>query len=170
MKLPFSVVIRILVAAVASLTAAEVASPEYSLTIGAGSGTFKRGTDVKIQIVLANLTDHQISIARLNDTNGPEFEYVFDVRESDRRSVPLTRYGRASHGTPDAGDVRQGCGDCSGFSEDVAPHEKITDEISVTKIHDLSKPGKYTVQVSRFNDDGLKTLVKSNTITITITE
>jgi hypothetical protein len=170
MKCQYNFLIPTLIVAVISLAAAPIADPEYSLTISAGSGRFKRGADIKVRIVLANLTDHQISIGRLNDSFGPEFEYTINVRDADSRAVALTRYGRASHGTPDAGDVRQGCGDCSGFSEDLAPHEKITDEISVSKIHDLSKPGKYTIQVSRFNDDGLKTLVKSNTLTITIAD
>jgi hypothetical protein len=41
-------------------------------------------------------------------------------------------------------------------------------ELIVSRLYDLSKPGKYTIQVTR-RDDASKTIVKSNPITVTIT-
>jgi hypothetical protein len=40
--------------------------------------------------------------------------------------------------------------------------------ISVSDLYDLSKPGQYTIQVRRW-DDETKTWVKSNTLTVTVT-
>jgi hypothetical protein len=125
------------------------AEPEFSLAVSVAKDGVKAGAEVRLRILLTNLTDHQILIGRLLHPLGQENEYSFDVRDDQGRKVPLTRYGRAVNGTPDKGDERQDCGDCSGFGQDVEPHEKITDEIVISKIYDLTKPGKYTVQASR---------------------
>ena len=97
--------------------------PEFSLSISSPPGTFKTGADVKLRIVLTNVTDHKISIWRMYHPTGLENEYSLDIRDSEGHSVPLTRYGRAVHGTPDVGDDRQDCGDCSRFSQDIDPNE-----------------------------------------------
>ena len=47
------------------------------------------------------------------------------------------------------------------------PGESKKDEIILNKLYDLSKPGKYTVQVLGLDD--VRRTVKSNTITVTIT-
>jgi C4-type Zn-finger protein len=39
----------------------------------------------------------------------------------------------------------------------------------LTKLHDLSRPRKYTVQIERF-DESTKSFVKSNKVTVTVTE
>ena len=46
--------------------------------------------------------------------------------------------------------------------------EERTQVVSVSDLYDLSKPGQYTIQVRRWDDD-TKTWVKSNTITVTVT-
>jgi hypothetical protein len=149
---------------------AGAAEPELSLTVSVAKDGVKVGAEVRLRILLTNLTNHQITLGRLNHPDGLENEYSFDVRDSQGRSVPLTRYGRAVHGTPDEGDERHDCGDCSGVTQDLEPHEKITDEIAVSKIYELTRAGKYTIQVSRPQGDNSHAIVKSNTITVTISD
>jgi len=153
--------------AILSCGLATAAEPEFSLTISVTHDSFKAGEEVKLKILLTNLTEHQIGLESLP---GVEFEYSFDVLDSQSRKAPLTRYGRALNGTPDTGDERHDCGDCSGFSQELEPHEKITDEIAVSKIYDLTRAGKYTIQVSRPQGDSSHTIVKSNTITVIISD
>jgi hypothetical protein len=149
---------------------ARAAEPELSLTVSIAKDGVKAGAEVRLRILLTNLTDHQIQIGRLLHPLGQENEYSFDVRDNQGRKVPLTRYGRAVNGTPDKGDEGQSCGDCSGFGQDLDPHEKVTDEIVISKIYDLTKPGRYTIQVGRPHrvSRESETIIKSNTITLTI--
>ena len=149
---------------------ATAAEPELSVTISAAHDSFRTGAEVKLEILLANLTDHQIEIGRFNHPDGPDIEYSFDVRDRQGRKVPLTRYRRSLHGTPGKRDDRHDCGDCSGSGQDLDPHEKTSDEIVISKIYDLRQPGTYTVQVSRPQGDESHMIVKSNLITLTITE
>jgi hypothetical protein len=153
-----------------SLATAFGAEPELSLKLSVAQGVARVGAEVRIKIVLTNMTDHEILIGRYNHPDGPEFEYRFDVRDSQNREVPLTKYGRALNGTPDSGDERHDCGDCSSFVETVEPHQTTYDEIVISKIYDLSKPGKYIIQVSRQQAEASHMIVKSNTITLTISE
>jgi len=159
-----------ILAAASSVAVALAEEPEVSLKLSVAQSTVKAGAEVKLKIVLTNLTGHEIEIGRFLAYDGPELEYSFDLRDSQDRKVPLTRYGRALNGTPDKGDERNDCGDCAGFSEGVGPHETTYDEVVVSKIYDLGKPGKYTIQVSRFQGNGSHMIVKSNTITLTVTE
>ena len=45
-------------------------------------------------------------------------------------------------------------------------HKSITDRLNLNKLYKLSRPGKYTIQVNRYDD--AKTLVKSNIIAVTL--
>jgi hypothetical protein len=46
--------------------------------------------------------------------------------------------------------------------------KSFTYPLNVNELYDLSHPGKYTIQVQRMDPDS-KVLVKSNTITVTVT-
>ena len=48
------------------------------------------------------------------------------------------------------------------------PSQDWRNTLRVSDLYDLSKPGQYTIQVRRW-DDETKTWVKSNTITVTVT-
>ena len=56
----------------------------------------------------------------------------------------------------------------SAWNAHVKPGATFEDHVDLTSIYDLSQPGKYTVQVQR-TDAVSKTLVKSNTVTVTVT-
>jgi hypothetical protein len=149
---------------------ATAADPELSLTISLAPGTVKPGAEVKLTVVLTNPTDHVVYIGRLWTLGGAELEYNFDVRDTQGNRVPLTRYGRALHGTPDKGDDRNDCGDCSEVGVWIQPHEKVADEVVISKIYELSKPGKYTIQASGTEPRlvGNSDAIKSNSVVLTV--
>jgi hypothetical protein len=49
------------------------------------------------------------------------------------------------------------------------PGESMVDTLEINDLYDLRTPGKYTVQVER-TDSARKNLVKSNLVTLTITQ
>jgi hypothetical protein len=48
------------------------------------------------------------------------------------------------------------------------PGETIKDGLTLNRLYDLTKPGKYTIQCQRFDEES-NSWVKSNKITITVT-
>jgi hypothetical protein len=83
--------------------------------------------------------------------------YLYDVRNEDGKSALK----------PDIDPDRY---PISVQSCEFAPNEKLHDnESQISWLYDFTRPGTYTVQVSRFiGDDEKQGVVKSNTITITV--
>jgi hypothetical protein len=48
------------------------------------------------------------------------------------------------------------------------PGEEDRHSLMISKLYDLSKPGKYTIQVTRLDLEGTKIQLKSNAITVTV--
>jgi len=48
------------------------------------------------------------------------------------------------------------------------PGKSVTNRVNVTQVYDLSRPGKYTIQVKQYDDES-KSFVKPNKITVTVT-
>jgi len=92
-----------------------------------------------------------------------ELEYAFDVRDSQNRIPPETEFARKSKGR-------------AYFSNDhvfyLQPGESLPRApLVVSKFYDLSRPDKYTIQVSRAVPKELSGgTIKSNFITITVTK
>ena len=55
------------------------------------------------------------------------------------------------------------------FRHQIGPGGKQQTEVDVTKEHDLSQLGMYTVQVERADPENKGRRLKSNTVTITVT-
>jgi hypothetical protein len=122
-----------------------------SVTISAPSLDVKAGSEFKVDVVMTNTSNERVALTMWPD------DFRVDVRDSDGKPV-----GKAKQ----AGKVQppiQGQGSSQGM--ELAPHEVYRWKEIVGKELDLSKPGKYTIQVTRMNG---KTAVKSNTITITV--
>jgi hypothetical protein len=135
------------------------AEPWFSVTISTPNASVRAGSDVKLNIVLANTTGKDLHSGYGGPgRDGPVFD--IDIRDSRNVAVPETPFGLTLHGKnphPFAGSV---------FSAPSHPGEPIKEELILSKEYDLSKPGKYTVQV-RERHPVFQT-VKSNVITITV--
>jgi len=132
-----------------------------SVTISGPAEAVKVGSQVKIKVVLKNISSHELGISK---AVGPgEFDYELDIRDDKGIKVAHTKYGRDI--SPEEG---------GGISDNtiivpLPPGGTETNTITISKIHDMSRPGRYTVQVRRYEGDS-KSWINSNTITVTITQ
>jgi hypothetical protein len=137
---------------------AQSAGRLVTLAIAAPTETVRVGSDLKIKTKLTNTSNRAISFF---DTNR-ECDYPPDVRMEDGRQAPRTSdYSHVS------------CGDASGrrIAIKLEPGQSTEDELIINQFYDLSRPGKYHIQVTRKlpKETGI-TDVKSNFISITISD
>jgi hypothetical protein len=146
----------------------ERATPPFRLRIDASSaGTaadhlvVKAGAEVGIDIVKTNTSKHEEDCIMIhNNMTGVDDKYQYDLR--DRSGNPVDKR-RIEHPEPfiippGSCTLKPGESQASGGN-------------TITRLYDLSRPGEYAVQVSQPVSDNPKDgVVKSNTITITVTE
>jgi hypothetical protein len=130
--------------------------PKFSLTIKTAQGTVKVGSDVVVEAEMKNISAEDIFYSALT-VRGPEAGpsgFTWEILNSEVKPGPLTEYGLKMNRSE--GKTIFGL---------LGPGKAIVEKRTLSKEYDLSKPGKYAVQASRF--DG-KTDVKSNTLTLTV--
>jgi hypothetical protein len=110
-----------------------------SLTIAAPKQPVKVGTEVRLRVTVRNTSHRTIRLVSLADSS---YEYEIMVRDA-RGHVPppsvrlrnrdklLPRYSGST------------------FARDLQPGASYVDQIAITELYDLTKPGKYTVSVAR---------------------
>jgi hypothetical protein len=130
----------------------------FQIEISAPSDEVQLGADARIVISLTNLAEHQILFAHRPGMNHPEFSYTFHVRNAAGRVVEETAYGRESRMHPES----------EGRTVDyVQPGQSVTQTAHLARLVNLSRPGRYTVQVSR-RDPVSQAVVESNEITLNV--
>jgi hypothetical protein len=144
---------------------ARVADP-FSITLTVPQQEVKAGAEVKAEIMLRNTSSHEISLSRVVGEERAEFEYAVEVRDGRGHLAPETQYGRNLRNRTPAPDVPRFF---SSLIFALQPGETWAEVAAITKLYDLGRPGKYTIQVSREIPRELgKGTVKSNQITITV--
>jgi hypothetical protein len=144
--------------------------PAFSIAISAPD-VISAGSEPKLSIVLKNTSDHEIMLGRSVQPGHGELHHDVEVRDDKGDLAPETEYHRKIKGrlsatpgkAPPPPNVR------SDIFIPMKPGETRNDDLTISKLYDLSKPGKYTIQVSRFDED-TKGVVKSNTITVSVTK
>jgi hypothetical protein len=141
-------------------------APSFTLSIRGGddAGTryeFKVGSIVAITISMINITNHDIDYSS-HFWHGLIGNYNYLVWDEDEKPAE-----KKSFGDPDRSTSSQ-------YWSAISHGETETYEADLEQIYKFDRPGKYTVQVSRPDDDyldenGKPVVVKSNIITITIT-
>jgi hypothetical protein len=86
------------------------------------------------------------------------------VRDDKGNSPPETKYQRVLRGEEPLTEPWV----ASVATISVDPGKTFSDAMIANKFYDLSKPGKYKIQVQR-TDPASKVVVKSNVITVTVT-
>ena len=126
--------------------------PRYSLSIAARPDVVRSGEKIAIQIAMTNTSDTTIGMHRdMQDRN-----YMVDVFDTSGKAMRDTERGRQwKHD----GGRRQVI---SGPMDRLRPGDTTTGELVISDLYDMSRPGKYSVQVRRV-------AVKSNIVTITVT-
>jgi hypothetical protein len=149
----------ILTAPAALPTGADAPLP-FTITISPPTRAVKVGTEIRIHVVLTNVSNKPIFESRFPRTDQAEFQYLVRVHDQTGRDAPETEYGRAARQRVFIGSVR---------SQLLQPGEKLEEDTIIDKQFNLSAPGEYEVQLSRpASDDPKDGVVTSNKITITV--
>lgn len=162
------------------------AEPVFSLTITGPSGPVEAGADIQLKVTLTNVSDHYVQTHYAN-TDQAEWQYDVDFRGPDgkepaktkdyrdafrsvRLDKPLSEADRKAdekdypQGPPTPGPYFLGSRGIAGFELGGSR----TNYLNLSKLYDLSKAGKYTVQVSHEDATGTNSVVKSNVFVVTI--
>ena len=129
----------------------------FQIVISAPNNEVQVGADARVVISLQNLAEHQILFAHRPGTNNPEFSYTIRVRNAAGRVVEETVYGRQARlQQTEARTV-----------DYVQPGQSTAQTAHLTRLVNLSRPGEYTVRVSR-KDPETQVVVESNEITLDV--
>ena len=146
--------------------------PPFSLTISSPPGDSVRlGLPIGLNVVTTNTSNHNINLwAEKAELEQAGATYNIVVHDATGAVPPLTEFGHKANSRKDVPrdtnpDVMSS-GNGTGLV--LKPGESWRDAISVNDLFILQKPGDYSIQVERF-DPASKTMVKSNTVTVTVT-
>jgi len=158
----------------------------------------RAGSPVRIDIVLKNTSDHDLRFVTFPIPDaGPEVaasNFGATVVDTDGKAAPYTAMGErlmkpvGGYSMPFGWIVEapktcgpdkkrysrtappQSCPFCTDAEIEEANRNCGTSRISfdIGKLYDLSKPGKYNIQLSRYDGDS-RQLVNSNKVVVTIT-
>ena len=132
----------------------------FSITISTDNPTVtaQAGAHVRIEIKLSNTSNHALNCSAMV-TNGLNRSYLYDVLDQNGKSTEIPGEHHELRG-----------GSWDGPCE-LAQGESMNASSRIGALYDFTKPGRYTVQLSKYlGNDEKEGVVKSNTITITVTE
>lgn len=134
------------------------ANTPFSLTIATKESTVRAGSPVLVEVKMENKSDHDLAVYRAVSGDLDQGGWVYKVSVRDTKGVepPQTKFAQSVGVAGSGGYVS------------LRPEKTLTDRCNVAKLYDLSRPGNYTIQVERL-DEQSKAFVKSNTITVTVT-
>jgi hypothetical protein len=144
--------------AIFSASHSQGAQQPFSIVITAAQATVKVGSEVRVDIQVKNTSDANIMLDSLGSPS-----YDMDVRDSKGQQAPETERMRKIHAPQDPSTRLEG----SFVVPILPPGQSIQHYLSVDKFYDMSKLGKYTIQLEG-TDHFTKKSVKSNTITVTL--
>jgi len=153
----------------------QAASQPFTLTLGVegefinghepteGSHVVKTGSNIYLTIKKTNTSKHKMGCGRVaNRMTGLDPAYEYDVRNGNGNPV----------GKHVINHMELGSRDFQGLGCEFRPGESSTSGGNeITRLYDLSQPGEYSIQVSQPVTGKPKAeVVKSNTITVTVTK
>ncbi len=142
-------------------TPAQSQQRPLSIAISTPQSALKAGSEVRIEVTLTNTSNRRVLIQERN----PATDYEIDVRDQRGTAVPETDLGRKLKEPPVIPMNSRN------FEMYLRPNESAKENIALSDLYDMSHPGQYTIQVSRAVSNKPKDgVVKSNTITVTVTE
>ena len=132
----------------------------FVITISPESQTVRSGSEAEITVHLKNTSDRKLDLsANISDLTGVDPNYTYEVRDSSGNLVPQRTYKHPELATGHA------------VFRTVQPGESVTDSEPIGRLLDVSKPGKYVIQVSRrVSKDEKDGEVKSNKITLAVSQ
>jgi hypothetical protein len=137
----------------------------FVIKLSAQQTTFKKGSEIKLKVALTNTSNQQIFVRREKRDDKAEFSYSFDVRDEAGKPAPEAKYKRALKGEQPEGETTVVVS-APGLVP-IDPGQSLDEEVIVSKLFDLSVPGKYVIHAERL-DDTSNVSVNSNVVTITV--
>ena len=143
--------------------------PSFSIAISTAQTTVKSGSAVNLKIVLTNVAGKDL-ITYLDGASRGELDYTLHVVDENGKEPSETKYFRAvlNKDASDPGETTTLVVLRDAGLRSIKPKGTETDTLDLNKLYDL-RPGNCTLQVER-EDDESKAVVKSNKITLTITQ
>jgi hypothetical protein len=143
-------------AAACSVWSGPQPSPQpFSIAIAPATAAVKAGEEVYIKIHMTNKSDHNVDCSSVY-VNGVDRRYYYAVRDNNGNSVKRPIENLELY----PGSIQL----CT-----LKPGESTTGGSRVSWLNDVSRPGKYVIQVSRGVSSNEKDgVVKSNKITLTV--
>ena len=136
------------------------AQEPLSLSVTAVEQTVRIGSEVRVKTKLTNTTKHTLNFY---DTNR-DCDYPVDVRDDRGNRAPETAYKRQLRCNGRLTDARN-------ILITLKPKQSTEDELVLTRLYDLNRPGNYLVQVWRqIPKEVGKGPIRSNTVTLTMTD
>lgn len=156
----FSCASIFLCATIAALNATAQSTSSFTLKLSTESAEFRAGNDVEVTIIQTNISDHEI-VANVSRINGIDSTFDYDVRDEDGNAVAKSTWSKP---VPPPVSYHEGA---------IGPGQSVTEGVYLSNGYNLTRPGRYTIQVSRLDpetkdSDGNPVKVHSNTITITV--
>jgi dipeptidyl aminopeptidase/acylaminoacyl peptidase len=128
----------------------------FAIAISVSPDEVRIGSDVPVKIALKNISKRQIVFGHRPGMNNPEFSFEIAVKNAKGQMVEETAYGR------EASDTRRRQEETR-TTEFVQPGGSAVQTAHLAKLVSLSRPGWYTVRVSR-KDSASGEVVRSNEV------
>jgi hypothetical protein len=148
----------------------------FSLALKPEQNIFSLDEPVKLSVTLTNTSDHAITVWVENPSaqaggvisGQGGFVYKFHVLDEKGRVPGDTRFGKALRGLSDPAYLTDETPiKRSGGWTTLQPGKTLTNTLTVSTVFDFKEPGKYRIDVERFDDES-KSFVRSNSTTVTI--
>lgn len=128
----------------------------FTITISVDQPRIKAGSEAWITVKMTNTSDHEVDCTAML-VNGVDRRFHYDVE--DESGKPMRKQDLHPENYP--GSVQM----CT-----LEPGHSVSHQTRISWLDDLTKPGEYTVQLSRgAGETEEEGTVKSNKITITVT-
>jgi hypothetical protein len=133
----------------------------FQLTIEPESASVTSGDKIVLRITLTNTSEKDLGFRQRARADEAEWDYSIEVRDEKGDAASQTNFGRNRLKMMTMFSARV---------KTVNPGQSLKEEVTLSKLFDLTIPGRYTVQVSRHaQDSDSGQLVKSSTATIIVT-
>jgi hypothetical protein len=130
----------------------------------------KVGNPVIVKVVTTNTTSRNILLWKEHAADQGGYVYRAEVRDNQGSAAHATEFGSLLEHPegPSPGLAPDVLLHRSGGHFSVKPGEAWTFLIDVSRLYDLGRPGKYFIQLRRF-DRGTKSWIKSNRTIVAVT-
>jgi hypothetical protein len=132
----------------------------FSLTLRAREYRVRAGSEVRVQVTLVNPSDHEIALPQAAPGK-PEFDYRVSVYDEWGNSPKETDYVKTA-------EQMRAASSSTKALVTVPAKKTLNSEIVVSDLYDFSRPGRYSVVVSRRDQAGSWFMVESNSVAIVV--